>query len=229
MIRASISRIRHRGKPSQPAPKAQSFVEFAIFLPIFLMIFSGLVELGFFLNQYLNILDGAREAARYYSDGDPKKRDLTGADCSTTLDFYKQAACLVAKTIYPVRFDAGKDDVVISVIGVANHTRTYRWPSPPNDPAPYPETNGEWHLFGRGGACDPDTDDTCHPALTNAEIDAKLGSAPNTGIIVVEVFYNYHQVLSLPWITLFLKDPVKMHVYAIMPISAAEPTATPIP
>ena len=181
------------------------------------------------MNQYLNVLDGAREAARYYSDGDPTKRDLSGADCATTQDFYKQAACLVAKTIYPVQFDAGRDDVVISVIGVANHARAYRWPNPPNDPAPLPETNGEWHLFGRGGACDPDADQTCHPAMSNSEIDSRIGSAPNTGIIVVEVFYSYEQVLNLPWITAFVKNPIKMHVYTVMPISAAEPTATPIP
>jgi Flp pilus assembly protein TadG len=53
----------------------QSLVEIAILFPLLLMLISGLVEFGFLLNQYLNLLDGAREAARFASDGDPFIRD----------------------------------------------------------------------------------------------------------------------------------------------------------
>lgn len=51
--------------------RGQSLVEVALFLPLLLMMLGGLIEFGFALNQYLNALDAAREAARYSSDGDP--------------------------------------------------------------------------------------------------------------------------------------------------------------
>ena len=42
--------------------KGQSFVELAILFPLLIMLLSGVVEFGFLLNQYLDLLDGAREA-----------------------------------------------------------------------------------------------------------------------------------------------------------------------
>jgi hypothetical protein len=49
------------------------------------------------------------------------------------------------------------------------------------------------------------------------------GAAPNTGVLVVEIYYDYNQVLSLPWITAFVPDPIHIHTFAIMPLVAAEP------
>ena len=53
--------------------------------------------------------------------------------------------------------------------------------------------------------------------------------SPNTGYILVEIFYNYDQVLALPWITAFLDNPLLLHAYAFMPLTSAEPTPTPSP
>jgi Flp pilus assembly protein TadG len=51
--------------------KGQSFVELSLVI-IFLMIFvAGIVEFGFALNNYLNLVDASREAVRYSSDYDP--------------------------------------------------------------------------------------------------------------------------------------------------------------
>jgi len=47
--------------------------------------------------------------------------------------------------------------------------------------------------------------------------------APDTGILIVEVWYGYDQVLNLPWLDPFLPDPVMLHAYTIMPLIAAEP------
>lgn len=49
-------------------------------------------------------------------------------------------------------------------------------------------------------------------------------SAPNTGLVVVEIFYAYKQLLALPLFTAFIPDPIQVHAYSIMPLSAAEPT-----
>ena len=62
----SHSRIR-----ANKIEKGQSFVELSLVV-VFLMIFvAGIVEFGFLLNQYLNLVDASREAVRYSSDFDP--------------------------------------------------------------------------------------------------------------------------------------------------------------
>ncbi|MEP7358341.1 MAG: Ig-like domain-containing protein, partial [Anaerolineales bacterium] len=70
------------------------------------------------------------------------------------------------------------------------------------------------------------TDITCHISrFSSADIEARLDpTAPNTAVMLVEVFYAYDQILKLPWITAFVPDPVKMHSYTIIPVPAAEPS-----
>jgi hypothetical protein len=48
-------------------------------------------------------------------------------------------------------------------------------------------------------------------------------SAPPTGVLLIEIFYNYPQVLKLPVFTAFVQDPMPVYAYAIMPLTAAEP------
>jgi len=68
--------------------------------------------------------------------------------------------------------------------------------------------------------------------FTNAEIAQKItitgysDGAPNTGAILIEVYYHYNQVLNLlqGW-----TGPIELHAYSIMPLSAAEPTKPPPP
>jgi hypothetical protein len=72
-------------------------------------------------------------------------------------------------------------------------------------------------------------------AFSLTDIKSKIHSdTPNTGIVVVEIYYHYHQILRF-----FdfandnqFNDPNKkytitVHSYSIMPLSAAEPTPTP--
>ena len=228
-VGTSRDQLRRRGKSTG----GQSFVEIALLFPVLLIILSGLVEYGFVLNQYLNLLDGAREAARFASDGDPFRRQPSNTNCSTVLgpvtdDFYNQAACLAMQVARPLVFDPATDDVVISAFAVDSGQVTNRYPVTPNDPpspgVPSTETTGEWHMYGYGGLCDPDSS-SCHPSrYSETEIESRLsGSAPNTGIILVEVFYDYDQILKLPWITAFVPDPMRLHAYSIMPLVAAEP------
>lgn len=246
----------------------QSLVEISLALPVLLIMLTGLLEFGFALNYYLNALDGARDGARFASDSDPLERITTtpapGIDpCVGGLDFYLQAACVTRETMKPVTLRPQIDDVVISVFRILDGHVIGRWPncSPedpsdcPNDPPPYVETRGEWHLYGRGDQCSngidddddgavddcdsspvgspesrcyADQDDTCHPStFTTAEIEARLDpEAPNTAVMLVEVFYAYSQLLKVPWITAFVPDPIRMHSYTIIPVPAAEPSLT---
>jgi hypothetical protein len=235
------------GRMGAHKSKGQSLVEIAIAFPFILMLLSGLVEFGFMLNFYLSLLDATRESARIFSNFDPFEdgMKLGNCQCPATLcpdeaaedridvdcdkiTFYQGAAGMVLDTLQPrdlngdgiidaqernrdssrrVILDRTADDVIVSVFSVGAGG-TLR----------YPETNGgEYRWFNNLAS-----------RLSVDEINNRLiAGAPDTGILLVEVFYNYHQVLGLPWLAPFLPDPVLLHAYTFMPLPAAEPTTGP--
>jgi hypothetical protein len=203
-IRKGLSRAR-----------GQSLVEIAIALPVLLILLSGMIELGFMLNYYLSLLDCTREAARLGSLWDPFLRDGL-KPIGDNLNFYQGVAGTVLYSLQPVNaqdtsrkivLDSASDDVVVSVFSV-DGTHVVRFPS---------SMGGEYHWFNNQPS-----------AFSDAEIISRLiGEAPETGILLVEIYYAYHQVLALPWITIIIPNPTMLHAYTMMPLSAAEPTPIP--
>lgn len=195
--------------------RGQSFLELALVV-VFLMIFvSGIVEFGFLLNHYLNMVDASREAVRYSADSDPFVRDEfgnfvydAGGNKLVNNEFFEQTLALTIDVLAPVELDAAKgDDVVISFFSVGNGTYIR-----------YPDDNG-WAANKLQVS-----------KLNNAEIQSRLdSSAPPTGVLLIEIFYNYPQLLKLPIFTMFLDDPMPVYVYSIMPLTAAEPVPATIP
>ncbi len=183
-------------------------VEFLIMLPILLIMISGVVEFGFLLNNYLDLIDAARDGARFASNVDPLATD-NGGDCSTSTYFYTLVPCVVTLGLEPeITLDPARDDIVISAFSVASGVVTAR----------FPDSDG-WSLYGRHVS-----------ELTSAEVQGMLDpAAPNTGVVLVEIFWNYDMILALPWITAFVNDPVLLHAYTIMPNTYVEPTRTPSP
>lgn len=182
-------------------------MEFTIMLPVLLIMLSGLVEFGFLLNHYLDVIDAARETARFGSNIDPltpSSDDLLA--CGSTAYFYRILRCLAEDNLDPqITLDPARDDIVISAFSASGSSVT-RFPGPSG-----------WSYYGNEGS-----------ELSDAEVAARLDpSAPATGFIMVEIFYNYDMILKLPWITAFVPDPVRLHAYSIMPNSAVEPTPTP--
>ncbi|HRK88565.1 MAG TPA: TadE/TadG family type IV pilus assembly protein [Anaerolineales bacterium] len=189
--------------------KAQSLVEFAITLPIIIILLTGVVEFGFALNYYLSLLDATRDAARFYSDQDPFNEDLSDRD-----EFYSGAAAMVRASLDPqvvdpsyqgrrITLDPDMDDVVVIV-----------YSSTGSGVIQYPDS-GPYHLYNN------------HDALfTPQRVQERLVSgAPSAGLVVIEVHYTYHQVLGLPW--LMPIDPMTLRAYTIMPNRYAEPAAAP--
>ncbi len=192
--------------------KGQSLVETALFFPILLIIFSALIEVGFWLVDYLSLIDATRNAARFASDGYYYVRD-NDPDCQTTRDFYRQTACALLIELAQERphivLDSASDDVVVSAVSVEHGVGVT---------ARFPDNDG-WSLYGHFTS-----------QISNDEINSRLDlNAPSTGLVIVEVFYHYHQRLKLPWVTPFVPDPILIHTYAIMPLTSAEPTPTPAP
>lgn len=223
-------------------PRGQSLVEFAIAFPVLIIMLAGLMEFGFMLNYYLSLLDATREAARVYSNFDhfedgyylgncmcpaaicPKEapEDRSDADCDRN-SFYQGAAAMVIENLQPhgitpeeraldssrrIILNPSTDDVIVSVFSVGGGSVVARYPA---------SSGGEYRWFNNQAS-----------RLSNTTIENRLVSAaPDTGILLVEVFYNYRQALALPWLAPFLPDPVMLHAYTIMPFAAAEPTASP--
>jgi hypothetical protein len=90
---------RYRGA-SMPVRgmRAQSFVEFALVLPLLLIILLGVVEITLFIGSYINILDLTRSAARFASNRDPfstpgtKKCAAVGP--GKVFDYFYDTSCI---------------------------------------------------------------------------------------------------------------------------------------
>jgi hypothetical protein len=217
-----------------PKSLGQSLVEFTVLLPVLLIMISGLIEFGIMLNYYLDVIDAAREAARYASDvdliHDPNDPDVplelsTNPAYKDIQDLAMQSLAAASdgrvdwpkmRTMYGALFcNYVRGDIVIYAFGVRNNLGL------PVVDKRFPTDSGENghtlcnHYFSK---------------FTSAEIAARLdAAAPTTGLVLVEIFFDYDQVLALPWITVFVPDPIRLHAFTIMPNSAVEPTPTPPP
>jgi hypothetical protein len=105
--------------------------------------------------------------------------------------------------------------MIVSVFVVHNNAVTARYPTD----------------FGENGWSECPSSSHNVSEFTSADITTKLSSLanvpPDTGLVMVEVFYDYHMIMGLPWIRAFVPDPVTLHAYSIMPNANAAPTPTP--
>jgi len=139
--------LKHLKSHQQTVGRGQSFVELALTIPVLLLLVAGMVEVVFVFNDYLQLLDGARDGARYISDFNPYPSDTTSAiydgdkNCTTTQNFFRTTACKAKSGIAPLtlksptasRVGSGgvcvnpstqQDDIVVSVFGVLNQGGT---------------------------------------------------------------------------------------------------------
>ncbi len=214
-------------KPNQPRHKqqrGQSLMELAVILSLLIFMLVGVVEFGYMLNQYITLVEGTREVARVASKGEPFANPAIG-DFRVRPDFLERISILlnggvvgtnpILGSINPLSLDSSiGDDLIISVFSFSGGT-VKRF----NDTG---EGSDGWRLYGNRTSL-----------FSNADIAAKLAldpsaypdGAPNTGAVLIEVFYHYNQILNLlqGW-----TGPIELHAYSIMPLSAAEPTKPPL-
>ena len=195
-----------RSTPTRPASKAQSLVEFAIALPVIIMLLAGVVEFGFALNYYLSILDATRYAARQGADWSPY---VTGTYTRDEV-FYDNVLGESAKFLDPsltyggtyqgrrLALDPDIDEVIVTVYSACDGVLTFV---------------GDDHMYGNAST-----------VVSEADIESHLVSgSPAAGILVVEIHYSYEQVLGLPYLAPFVPDPMMLRAFSIMPLRAAEP------
>lgn len=219
-------------------PGGQSFVELALILPLILIMFIGMIEVGFYVFNYLNALDLTREAARFASVRDytiATPGPATLADCEDEgLDYFKDTACFfIDSDLNPnTPLDPAKyDDMTVSVFSIISDTNTIdieRWPKPPIDS----NNDGVWSLYNDNWQKDCQGNIVrTEPFFTNADLPALLQqAAPSSkGVVLVEAYICYDQMIYIPLISEFIGSPFRIHTYTFMPAPEAIPTPTPIP
>lgn len=214
-------------------------------LPILLLLLGGLVEVGVFINQYLNALDLTREAARFASVRDPYTPPLAvDFNCSTpnAFDFYYDTACVFSPPsasldcvdsnfcngLNPfLPFKPDQDDVVITVVTIDNHFVVKRWPGTngwvlsdtdngtPRDPLNQWQDN--WGKDCKGGVVQT------APTFPDTRINGDMVAASpgSKAFVIVEYYYCYYQILHLPAFYQLIPNPIKIHTYTIMPVQTA--------
>lgn len=220
--------------------KGQSFIELALAVPVLVLLLTGVVEIAFLYYSYMSAIDLTREAARFASSRDYRQTFVLDPDglpfsaCKDNyLHYYYDTACFfidpeinTSLVISPTDYA----DVAISVFTVTGNHVTNRWPD---------NADGVFSLYQSdvGGVMVPNWKLDCHgnivrtqPFMTNAQLESMFQPQAPTekGFVLVEVYYCYHHKLGLPFLTMAIPNPLRMHAYTIMPASEAIPTPTPI-
>ena len=215
--------------------RGQSFVELMLVVLILAFMLSGVVEFGMLLNDYLKVLDGAREGARF-SSSSIAFNPATGSSYQL---FYVNAAIESLRVMSPIDLNGNRgDDLLVSVFSVAGSSITryplgyaFGWSLCANYNDALLRTTmaanltlDQYNAFIAGwSACT-----VRHSHFTTGQVLSNMdSSAPGSGVLLVEVYFNYPQMLKLPVFEQVIPDPIPVYTYSIMPISSAEPTATP--
>lgn len=207
---------RRKGKSN----RAQSLVEFAIALPILILLLTGMVEFGFMLNTYLSIQDAARSAARRYSTINPFNPDGT-----SNPDFYQNAAEYTIELLAPagdpdsrqIILDPTRDNILISLIGVDVDESTD--PDSIDSIIRYSGSSFYKYFGGTSPATGfPDSGITTMMTANGAE-------PSDAGLLIVEIYYSYEGTLNLPWTAPFFSqsNPSMMYISVVMPTIYAKP------
>ncbi|NPV77513.1 MAG: hypothetical protein HPY59_14225 [Anaerolineae bacterium] len=234
----------------QKRRRGQSFLELALILPVLLVLLLGVVEAAFFLGRYLDLLDLTREAARFASVRDPftVQTNTSLWDCGPApagteipFDFYYQTSCVFsppagsALCTNPkfcnglnsfIALNPETDDIVISVFTITNALITDVWPAPDgywafSDHDADTLHNENWKKDCQGNEV------RTEPYFNETRVGSELSpsaSTLNKGFVGVELYYCYEQALGLAD---FIPNPLRAHVYTLMPLPAAQPSPTP--
>jgi hypothetical protein len=200
--------------------KAQSLVEFAVTLPVLILLLTGMVEFGFMLNTYLSLQDAARTTARRYSTINP-----FNADGSDNPAYYQDAAQYLVELLAPsedpnsrqIVMDPTRDNILISVIGVEVDEST----TPDSIVSVTRHSGGEY--YKHYGDTDPPT---AYPDSNIETLMTANGAEPSdAGLLIIEVYYSYEGTLNLPWTLPFFSPerPTMLYISVTMPTIYAKP------
>jgi hypothetical protein len=196
----------------------QSFVELSLLAMVLMLLVAGIAEYGVLLNRYLNLLDGAREAARYNANYNPfcpaTSTDPLCPPGTVTPDYYSSTARVATQVLYPVELNTARgDDIIVSFFVVEGGAITGRFPSADG------ENGWSWSEHELSYGIRNHNSKQASSFVLN-RMDA---TAPDVSVSLVEIFYNYPQTLRMPFFMQFVPDPIPVYTYAVMPIKNVSP------
>lgn len=125
-----MSAVRHRHHGGRPRARGQALVEFAFALPVFLLLFMGIVDLGTAVFTYNSLTNAAREGARLAivnqdtaSIISRAERQVSIAEITApnvTINFYQEAVNGSPDTSTPC------SPVAVGCLAVVTFEATYR-------------------------------------------------------------------------------------------------------
>lgn len=100
--------------------KGQAMVEFAVILPILLLLVMGIIEFGLIFNAYLTIQNASREGARYGITGasDADIVSLVRSDCSSLQSTY------LTVNVAPAEGSRNSGDTLVISVSYSYHMVT---------------------------------------------------------------------------------------------------------
>jgi hypothetical protein len=221
--------LPEKNKGNLHKTKAQSLVEFAITLPILILLFSGMVEFGFMLNTYLSLQDATRAAARYYANTAPFEIQNEGQPSQVIIfdeDFPVLVADFVVDTLDPdpslatrrVEVDPTRDNILVSVISIDTDEEA----DPPviTSIVRYPTGSEYYYHYDSFIPASAYTDASIEEYMT-----ANSSTPVDSGLLIIEIYYSYEGFLGLPWTQPFFSNsnPAMLYASTIMPLVAAKP------
>lgn len=144
MIRSAIRRSSRR-QPAGRRQRGQSLVEFALILPVILMLLLGLVEFGFVFVHHQGLEYATREGARTASALANGKNGQNGTPIATTCQSIDDQVIAAVQRVI-----TGKG----SILPLANvsQIRIYKWDDTTNGPATPTSSNvNVWTPVSSGG------------------------------------------------------------------------------
>jgi hypothetical protein len=214
--------------PLKQKSKGQSLVELTLILTVLLTLMIGMMEFSNLLNEYISVVDGAREGARLGSYTDPEISPgfVSTNFCKfvywTVQGKYNEVTGVQESlgALNPIILNPATDDIIVSVFSIrsnfpAGEVTPTRFICPANTLPGAPAGA----RYGNKTS-----------SITNDQIKNRMiYDAPSSGLVLVEVYYAYHQLTGLLDFVRSTEEPIMVHTYSIMPLSAAEPTPTNVP
>jgi hypothetical protein len=197
--------------------KGQSFVELSLVVLVLMLLVAGIAEFGVLLNRYLNLVDGAREAARYGANYDPFAPCTSGGTVDSDgicSEYYDHASGEAVDVITPIVLNPLiGDDIVISIFAITD-TNVCRYPTSGSG-----SDGWSWSKNDQGRATANHVSQQ-----STAFIQSRMDStAPAVSVLLVEIYYNYPQTLKAPFYEQFFPDPVPVYTYSVMPLENISP------
>lgn len=181
----------------QNKEEGQSLVELALVLPIILLLFVGMAEVGWAIHSYVTVATAAREATRF------------GARANFDAEKVAEVA-LVALGALDVELEGPDVNTTVMVTFVdIDPTGTYTITTP--------YITGTLSVTSSLLSGDFDVGQIAQDnvAFNQDPFHCPIGVDPPCGtrndIIVVEIFYRHHQMLGLPMVSDILSNPIGLY------------------